>query len=177
MNLLKQIRSDAEFLYSLGIMDYSLLVGVHNREYEVRDEADVTPRLTRASTRPDISSSVSKLSVNSKGRSTGPNSMVGNNNNGSIVEDSKFSPSLASIDETRSGSDRKQSNVMEMAVVRPIDVNTRTSHLNRESTETVDVTDLHEPDLALTQRLEVRFLRLSFHFVTSSNYLTLTLGL
>jgi len=30
-----QIRQDAEFLASLGIMDYSLLVGVHNTEYEV----------------------------------------------------------------------------------------------------------------------------------------------
>jgi hypothetical protein len=38
MTLLRQIRLDAEFLYSLGIMDYSLLVGVHNTEYEVRDD-------------------------------------------------------------------------------------------------------------------------------------------
>lgn len=30
-----QLRQDAEFLASLGIMDYSLLVGVHNTEYEV----------------------------------------------------------------------------------------------------------------------------------------------
>lgn len=34
-----QVKSDAEFLYSLGIMDYSLLVGVHNTEYLVQDES------------------------------------------------------------------------------------------------------------------------------------------
>jgi 1-phosphatidylinositol-4-phosphate 5-kinase len=50
VNLLRQIRLDAEFLYSCGIMDYSLLVGVHNTEYEVKDGAGgdtLTPRLTR----------------------------------------------------------------------------------------------------------------------------------
>lgn len=33
-----QLRNDAEFLTSLGIMDYSLLVGVHIAEYEVHDQ-------------------------------------------------------------------------------------------------------------------------------------------
>jgi hypothetical protein len=41
-HLLTRIRSDAEFLYSLGIMDYSLLVGVHNTEYSVRLDTIVT---------------------------------------------------------------------------------------------------------------------------------------
>ena len=53
VQLLKQIRSDAEFLYSLGIMDYSLLVGVHNTEYEVKEDTtngNGMPRLVRAST-------------------------------------------------------------------------------------------------------------------------------
>ena len=36
--ILAQLRKDAEFLCRSGIMDYSLLVGVHNTEYEVEDE-------------------------------------------------------------------------------------------------------------------------------------------
>lgn len=36
--LFLQVKSDAEFLYSLGIMDYSLLVGVHNTEYLVKED-------------------------------------------------------------------------------------------------------------------------------------------
>jgi hypothetical protein len=35
VNVIEQLRCDAEFLSSLGIMDYSLLLGVHNTEYEV----------------------------------------------------------------------------------------------------------------------------------------------
>jgi hypothetical protein len=33
--MINQLRSDSEFLLSLQMMDYSLLVGVHNKEYEV----------------------------------------------------------------------------------------------------------------------------------------------
>jgi len=36
--ILAQIKKDAHFLCSLGVMDYSLLVGVHNTEYAVDDE-------------------------------------------------------------------------------------------------------------------------------------------
>lgn len=39
VDVLKQLRKDAEFLASLGIMDYSLLLGVHNTEYEVQARA------------------------------------------------------------------------------------------------------------------------------------------
>jgi hypothetical protein len=43
-----QLRKDAEFLESLGIMDYSLLVGVHIAEYEVNstvvDDSSTSPR-------------------------------------------------------------------------------------------------------------------------------------
>lgn len=35
-----QLKSDAEFLSTLNIMDYSLLIGVHNTEYEVEEEED-----------------------------------------------------------------------------------------------------------------------------------------
>lgn len=48
--LFNQIKSDAEFLYSIGIMDYSLLVGVHNTEYVVNDNEAVAitaPKLVR----------------------------------------------------------------------------------------------------------------------------------
>lgn len=34
-HLLRQIQQDAEFLFSIGVCDYSLLVGVHNTEYDV----------------------------------------------------------------------------------------------------------------------------------------------
>ncbi|RYH23422.1 hypothetical protein EON65_17835 [archaeon] len=40
IDLLKQLQADAEFLASLGIMDYSLLLGVHNTEYEVKARND-----------------------------------------------------------------------------------------------------------------------------------------
>eukprot|EP01038_Epipyxis_sp_PR26KG_P014040 gene14040-18831_t len=36
VGLLNQLTSDAEFLYSIGVMDFSLLVGVHNTEYDVQ---------------------------------------------------------------------------------------------------------------------------------------------
>lgn len=36
VSVLRQLRRDAEFLASLGIMDFSLLLGVHNTEYEVQ---------------------------------------------------------------------------------------------------------------------------------------------
>ena len=36
--ILAQLRKDADFLCEIGIMDYSLLVGVHNTEYAVDDE-------------------------------------------------------------------------------------------------------------------------------------------
>ena len=57
--LFLQVKSDAEFLYSVGIMDYSLLVGVHNTEYLVKEDdhgssvsisAPSGMRLIRAST-------------------------------------------------------------------------------------------------------------------------------
>jgi hypothetical protein len=78
VNLLRQIRLDAEFLYSLGIMDYSLLVGVHNTEYEIAGagtiivntgglngsndkdgSGTVTPRLIRSGTKADLNKSLS----------------------------------------------------------------------------------------------------------------------
>lgn len=34
--LMTQLENDANFLYSVGVMDYSLLVGVHNTHYDVR---------------------------------------------------------------------------------------------------------------------------------------------
>ncbi len=36
--ILRQIKSDADYLCSVGIMDYSLLLGVHNTEYEVYED-------------------------------------------------------------------------------------------------------------------------------------------
>mmetsp|Transcript_1142 Transcript_1142/g.998 ORF Transcript_1142/g.998 Transcript_1142/m.998 type:complete len:1070 (-) Transcript_1142:43-3252(-) len=44
-NLLNQLKKDAEFLYSIGVMDFSLLVGVHNTEYEVVPEDESTVRI------------------------------------------------------------------------------------------------------------------------------------
>lgn len=37
-HLITQLHKDSEFLCSLGVMDYSLLVGVHNTEYHVDEE-------------------------------------------------------------------------------------------------------------------------------------------
>lgn len=37
-DLLNQLTKDADFLLSIGVMDYSLLVGVHNTDYEVSNE-------------------------------------------------------------------------------------------------------------------------------------------
>lgn len=39
-HLITQLHKDSEFLCSLGVMDYSLLVGVHNTEYHVDEEKD-----------------------------------------------------------------------------------------------------------------------------------------
>lgn len=41
--LLSQLKKDAEFLCSIGIMDYSLLVGVHTTEYAVEDVMEEEP--------------------------------------------------------------------------------------------------------------------------------------
>ena len=38
--LMTQLENDANFLYSVGVMDYSLLVGVHNTHYDVRGGSD-----------------------------------------------------------------------------------------------------------------------------------------
>lgn len=38
--MIQQLRKDAKFLSSIGIMDYSLLVGVHNTEYVVKVDID-----------------------------------------------------------------------------------------------------------------------------------------
>ena len=38
--LMTQLENDANFLYSVGVMDYSLLVGVHNTHYDVRGGAE-----------------------------------------------------------------------------------------------------------------------------------------
>eukprot|EP01038_Epipyxis_sp_PR26KG_P014854 gene14854-19964_t len=51
-NLMQQITLDANFLFQLGIMDYSLLIGVHNTEYVV--EAG-TNNLRRSSNAPPYS--------------------------------------------------------------------------------------------------------------------------
>lgn len=36
LTVVRQLRKDSEFLASMGIMDYSLLLGVHNTEYDVQ---------------------------------------------------------------------------------------------------------------------------------------------
>jgi hypothetical protein len=43
--LVTQLENDAHFLHDIGVMDYSLLVGVHNTKYEVRGDviAPVSP--------------------------------------------------------------------------------------------------------------------------------------
>ena len=51
LTLYTQLRQDAHFLSSMGIMDYSLLVGVHNHEYEV-EVADNAEALLEASKAP-----------------------------------------------------------------------------------------------------------------------------
>lgn len=49
--LLKQLEKDTEILCSLGVMDYSLLVGVHNTDYVVDDVLDpLTKNLSTSST-------------------------------------------------------------------------------------------------------------------------------
>ena len=57
VQLLQQIRKDADFLDSMRIMDYSLLVGVHNAEYDV----DALRRRTKSKLTTASQSSVSSL--------------------------------------------------------------------------------------------------------------------
>lgn len=52
----RQLRQDAAFLCSIGIMDYSLLVGVHKSQFDLKDEDDDATTAIRQSS-PSISSS------------------------------------------------------------------------------------------------------------------------
>jgi hypothetical protein len=38
----QQIQKDSQFLYSIGVMDYSLLIGIHNKEFDVSATASAT---------------------------------------------------------------------------------------------------------------------------------------
>eukprot|EP01035_Chromulina_nebulosa_P021947 gene21947-28415_t len=58
MDLLKQIQMDADFLLSLGIMDYSLLVGVNNSEYEVLDRSSPGVSPMKSTSEPSVPESL-----------------------------------------------------------------------------------------------------------------------
>jgi hypothetical protein len=38
----QQIQKDCQFLYSIGVMDYSLLIGIHNKEFDVSASASAS---------------------------------------------------------------------------------------------------------------------------------------
>ena len=57
MNFLEQLRKDAEFLASLNIMDYSLLVGIHDRKSRAIGSASSDP----APTSPSLQAAVSAI--------------------------------------------------------------------------------------------------------------------
>ncbi len=135
VNLLRQIRLDADFLYSLGIMDYSLLVGVHNTEYEVKDDKDsFTPRLTRAATRADILGKVRR------------ESLIQPNSPSEDIPDatsSSMSPLTVKI-----AGEEKKSTEIEIGKVSP-------KETTRDSADTVELSEIPENDIVLAQKLEV----------------------
>lgn len=57
--LLAQLRKDADFLYSIDVMDYSLLVGVHNTEYDVTETRSRSP--SRASSNEEDEDSIGSI--------------------------------------------------------------------------------------------------------------------
>lgn len=128
VNLLRQIRLDAEFLYSVGIMDYSLLVGVHNTEYEVKDEKDssLTPRLTRAATRADLYNKARR-------------------------ESSALANSHSDDSDKGAGTEKKQ----EIEIPKVVKEGPSTTTGARDSTDTVELSEMGESDIALAQKLEV----------------------
>jgi len=71
--LYEQLKSDADFLLSVGVMDYSLLVGVHNTEYDVElqhkqqeDKALDVPNADEAKPKPGRRSSVVSSANNTR---------------------------------------------------------------------------------------------------------------
>eukprot|EP00599_Poterioochromonas_sp_BG-1_P003773 CAMPEP_0173153928 /NCGR_PEP_ID=MMETSP1105-20130129/13163_1 /TAXON_ID=2985 /ORGANISM="Ochromonas sp., Strain BG-1" /LENGTH=797 /DNA_ID=CAMNT_0014069979 /DNA_START=811 /DNA_END=3207 /DNA_ORIENTATION=+ len=135
VNLLRQIRLDAELLYSLGIMDYSLLVGVHNTEYEVKDDKDsFTPRLTRAATRADILGKVRRESL-----------IQPNSPSEDIAEATSSSMSPLTV---KIGGEEKKSTEIEFGKVSP-------KETTRDSADTVELSEIPENDIVLAQKLEV----------------------
>jgi len=73
IELYEQLKSDAGFLLSVGVMDYSLLVGVHNTEYDVElqhkqqeDKALDVPKADEAKPRPNRRSSVVSSANNTR---------------------------------------------------------------------------------------------------------------
>ena len=39
---LRQLKKDADFLHGLGVMDYSLLIGVHHTEYDMEEQRSLS---------------------------------------------------------------------------------------------------------------------------------------
>lgn len=63
-SFMRQLRKDVIFLASLGIMDYSLLLGVHNTEYVVKlDIGAATQSKTTSFSSPSTTSSVDILAI------------------------------------------------------------------------------------------------------------------
>jgi 1-phosphatidylinositol-4-phosphate 5-kinase len=161
INLLRQIRLDAEFMYSLGIMDYSLLVGVHNTEYEVKEDGDaITPRLTKVVSKLDgprgtLLRRESAAQILQHVHSSSP--LVLKEKDRSVPASSTH-PSVDSEEKTSSNSgsavtfeNKKQE--IEFSKVKPVDINRNPAV--SESSETIEVSTANEPELALAQKLEV----------------------
>jgi hypothetical protein len=86
-SLMTQIENDANFLYNIGVMDYSLLVGVHNTQYAVKDDEEDGRLSTPTSPMSQMSPTSLASRFRSKTATTDENTEVVNplNNGGSSV--------------------------------------------------------------------------------------------
>jgi hypothetical protein len=62
--LMTQLENDAHFLHDVGVMDYSLLVGVHNTQYEVRGDHVAPSQGSGSPSKPTTSDSSTAESTN-----------------------------------------------------------------------------------------------------------------
>lgn len=160
VDVLKQLRKDAEFLASLGIMDYSLLLGVHNTEYEVQTRAQ--PSRVRLNSADSLHSIGGRMSILRKqGSSAIPfsesddskqdaeylSSMGDSQNDGSML-DTDSSPPASIVD--RSKLSRKLSNVRVTIVEPESSASSKSFENSFERAESVT-----GAGLALTKMLEV----------------------
>jgi len=105
-NLLRQLQADAKYLHSVGVMDYSLLMGVHYTKYAV--DADAAPEADDEDshfTRSSLSSSGSQSSAQGSGVGVGIGQLAArsleadqaNQNQGSSRDEDVSYPSRSSL--------------------------------------------------------------------------------